>query len=224
SNWGKCSKKDPNFNECLKDNIEDAIHKLKNGSPELGLKRFEPLDIPELIIGQGKGPVNVAQHFKDVKLHGLTESKVLEASIDNDKHILAAKSITPELRLEAHYTMKGRILLLPVVGDGPCNVTLLNTKINHTILLDSLEKKGKTYWSVKEYTVTLRPEQVIFKFDNLFDGDKRLGQEINKVLNDNWDDVFTDVREGYEKSFGLIFHSLADRVFSRVAIKDIFLD
>lgn len=49
------------------------------GSTDLGLKRFDPLDIPELIIGEGKGPVNVVQHFKDVELYGLTGSKVLAA-------------------------------------------------------------------------------------------------------------------------------------------------
>lgn len=63
-----------------------------------------------------------------------------------------------------------------------------------------------------------------YKFDNLFSGDERLGSNILNVLNENWNEVFTDVRDGYEKSFGLIFHGLANRVFSRVALNDIFLD
>lgn len=100
----------------------------------------------------------------------------------------------------------------------------VNTKINHTIYGEPVERKGKTYWNFKEYTVTLRPDKVLFNFENLFDGDVRLGTEINKVLNENWNEVFTDVRDGYEKSFGIIFHGLANRVFSRVSIKDIFLD
>ncbi|XP_018570242.1 protein takeout [Anoplophora glabripennis] len=224
SNFGRCSKSDPKMPECLRANVEDAIQKLKDGSSELGLKRFEPLDIPELIIGEGKGPVNVVQHFKDVELYGLTGSKVQRVNFDFDKKEMHARSITPELRLQGQYSMKGRILLLPIVGSGPCNVTLINTKINHTLIAEPFEKKGRTYWSFKDYTVTLRPERVIFKFDNLFDGDSRLGDEINKVLNDNWDEVFTDVREGYEKSFGLIFHGLANRVFTRVALSDIFLE
>ncbi|KAJ8917358.1 hypothetical protein NQ315_002380 [Exocentrus adspersus] len=224
SNFGRCSKSDPRFNECMRANIEDAIHKLKEGSKELGLKRFDPLDIPELVIGEGKGPVNVVQHFKDVELYGLTGSKVLAASADFDNKMMYATSVTPELRLQGQYSMKGRVLLLPIFGHGPCNVTLVNTKINHTLTAEPFEKKGQTYWSFKDYTVTLRPERVIFKFDNLFDGDARLGDEIGKVLNDNWDEVFTDVRDGYEKSFGLIFHGLANRVFTRVPLKDIFLE
>lgn len=48
------------------------------GSLELGLQTFDPLDIPELIVGEGKGPVNVVQHFTTVQLWGLTGSKVLD--------------------------------------------------------------------------------------------------------------------------------------------------
>ncbi|XP_018570252.1 protein takeout-like [Anoplophora glabripennis] len=224
SNFGRCSKSDPEMPECLRANIEDAIQKLKDGLTELGLKRLDPMDIPELTIDEGKGPVNVVQHFKDVELHGLTGSKVVSVNIDFDKNEMYARFITPELRLQGQYSMEGQILLLPVVGSGPSNVTLINTEINHTVVAEPLEKEGQSFWSFKNYTVTLRPERVIFKFDNLFDGDSKLGDEMNKVLNDNWDEVFTDVREGYEKSFGLIFQDRANSIFTQVALSDIFLE
>lgn len=92
------------------------------------------------------------------------------------------------------------------------------------MVAEQFEKKGKTYWAFKEYTITLRPEKVIFKFDNLFDGDQRLGDEILKVLNDNWSEVFADVRPGYEKGIGMIFFGLANRVFTRVPLDEIFLE
>lgn len=45
-----------------------------------------------------------------------------------------------------------------------------------------------------------------------------------QVLNENSAEVFEDVHDGYEKSFGLIFKDLANRVLPKVAVKDIFLD
>lgn len=101
---------------------------------------------------------------------------------------------------------------------------LVNTKINHTLIGEPFERKGKTYLKWVDYKVTLRPDVVNFHFANLFNGDDRLGNEINRVINENWDVVFTDVRDGYEKSFGLIFKDLANRVFTRVPLKDIFLE
>jgi hypothetical protein len=224
SSFKKCHKSDPHFDDCLVVNIEGAIRSLKNGAPELGLDSFEPLLISSLIIGEGSGPVNVQQNFKNVKLHGLTGSIVSKHKARLDENILYAESVTPMLRLEADYDMKGRVLLLPIYGEGPCNVTLVNTKINHTLYGEPFERKGRTFLKFVNYTVTLRPDKVQFHFANLFNGDDRLGDEINRVMNDNWDVVFTDVREGYEKSFGLIFKDLANRVFTRVPLKDIFLE
>ncbi|CAH1968647.1 unnamed protein product [Acanthoscelides obtectus] len=223
SDWGRCHRTDPDFEGCLRQNIEDAIQKLKNGSPELGLSTFDPLDIPQLVIGEGKGTVNVAQHFNDLQLHGLTGSKVISSSVDFKNKKIYARSVTPYLRLQGHYTMKGRILLLPIVGDGQCNITLINTKINHTLTAEEKIKKGKVFWTFKEYTITLEPEMMSYNFDNLFDGEQALGDNINKVLNENWSEVFADVREGYEKGIGAIFHNLANRVFSIVPLDEIYL-
>lgn len=34
---------------------------------------------------------------------------------------------------------------------------------------------------VTDFRVTMNPEKVVFKFDNLFNGDKELGNNINQV-------------------------------------------
>lgn len=101
---------------------------------------------------------------------------------------------------------------------------LVNTKINHTLLGEPIQRKGNTYMKLTKYTITLRPELVKFNFENLFNGNSRLGNELNNVLNDNWDAVFSDVREGYEKGLALVFQNLAHQVFTRVPLKNIFLD
>lgn len=224
SSWGRCHKSDKNFSECVRKNVQIAISSLNKPTPELGLATFDPLDIPELYIGEGKGPVNVAQHFKNVKLHGLSNVKILKVDIDFDKKILKATSVNPNLRLQADYNMKGRVLLLPIVGDGPCNVTLVNMKINHVMKFETIQRKGKSYMRATDFKTTMNPEKVIFKFDNLFNGQKDLGDNINKVLNENNEEVFKDVKEGYEKSFGLIFLDLTNRVLPKVPQSEIFLD
>ncbi|KAL3271582.1 hypothetical protein HHI36_022057 [Cryptolaemus montrouzieri] len=147
--WIRCNLKKPDANECLRVAVEDAIVKLKDGSSELSFSPLEPLLIPSMTIGAGVGPVNVVQHFDDVKLHGLTGSKVLSASVDLDNNSLLANSITPMLRLEAQYKMNGRVLLIPIIGDGPCNVTLINTAINHTLHGERMQKRVEIFYVSK---------------------------------------------------------------------------
>lgn len=151
------------------------------------------------------------------------------------------ESLSPELRLDAEYELNGKILLLPVQGQGPCTITLgtdtknlpitfpkhfflVNAWLNHSITGEPYEKKGKRYIKIVDYKVSIVPERMTFKFDNLFNGDQRLGDEINKVVNENWDAIFKDVKASYDETFGLIFKDLSNRVFSRVPFNEIFLE
>lgn len=77
---------------------------------------------------------------------------------------------------------------------------------------------------IVDYKVSIVPEKMTFKFDNLFNGDQRLGDEINKVLNENWETLFNDVKPSYDESFALIFKDLTNRVFNRVPFNEIFVE
>lgn len=95
-------------------------------------------------------------------------------------------------------------------------------KVDHFLQGESLLKKDKSYLNVKTYNVTLQPENVRFEFENLFDGDERLAAPLRQVVNDHAKDVFEDVRSGYEKSLGLIFQSVTNRLFGMVPFQYIF--
>ena len=120
----------------MRDSVQVAVKRFADGAPEVGIKSLEPLEITALTIGEGTGPVNVQQNFRNIKLHGLTKSKVLNYKADVPHYRLYCESISPALRLEAEYELSGRILLLPVQGKGDCNVTLINAWLNHTLLLE----------------------------------------------------------------------------------------
>lgn len=77
---------------------------------------------------------------------------------------------------------------------------------------------------IVDYKVSIVPKKMTFKFDNLFNGDQRLGDEINKVLNENWESLYNDVKPGYDESFALVFKDLANRVFNRVPFNEIFVE
>jgi hypothetical protein len=70
--------------------------------------------------------------------------------------------------------------------------------------------------------VTLNPELISFSFENLFDGNKELGDNTNQVLNDNWKEVFDDVKNGYSEVFSQILIKLYDNFFSKVSLEEAF--
>lgn len=75
-------------------------------------------------------------------------------------------------------------------------------------------------FSTKKFS--LDPEKIEFNFENLFNGDKTLGDNINKVLNENWALVWSEVRESYEKAIGFICTALGNDFFSTITKEDAF--
>jgi hypothetical protein len=55
---------------------------------------------------------------------------------------------------------------------------------------EEVKKKGKTHMKFVSGKGTFKPSSIVFHFDNLFNGDKLLGDEINRVVNENWKLLF----------------------------------
>ena len=52
-------------------------------------------------------------------------------------HEVKAKSLTPEVKLDADYVLEGQLLLLPIRGKGTCTITLGESKNYFPGIMDS---------------------------------------------------------------------------------------
>lgn len=85
------------------------------------------------------------------------------------------------------------------------------------------EKKGdKTYLKFDGGKLTLEPKLIVFHFENLFNGDKLLGENLNKAINEGYKEIYADIRDGYEAAFSLVFQGLLNGFFSKVSNEDAF--
>jgi hypothetical protein len=93
-----------------------------------------------------------------------------------------------------------------------------------TVLFDYQEKvkKGKTFINIVSSNLKMDPEFVSYNFENLFDGDKQLGDNINRVLNDNWKEVFDEVKNDYIEVINKILVQLFNNFFAKVSLEDAF--
>lgn len=68
----------------------------------------------------------------------------------------------------------------------------------------------------------MEPQQIHFVLENLFNGDKILGDNVLQIMNDNWKEVYGDVQSSYEEAFGKIFSSIFSNLLSKVSKSDLF--
>ncbi|XP_047522660.1 protein takeout [Pieris napi] len=218
----RCRQNDVAIDECLKHAVPDALRKMKKGVSELAVPPLEPLAVSGMNIEAGAGPVVIAQNYKNIQLHGLTDTVVTNYKADLKHYRLRTESLTPKMEFVADYVMKGRILVLPIQGKGMANVTMVNLVVKHDLIGEPIERDGETYMRIRDYRVKFIPKKVHFQFTNLFNGDKRLGDRMNLFLNENSDLVFNELKEAYEKSLSSVFQDVANKIFNAVPMNKIF--
>ncbi|XP_055908345.1 protein takeout [Eupeodes corollae] len=218
----KCQR-DENFDKCLVEAVNKALPILKDGNEEFGIPVLEPLEVKSLVVDAGTPPINLKQTLKDVKIYDLiSTSRVTKYRTDLDKYLIICDSKTDRMQIFGDYTMTGRILLLPITGNGKANITLVNTKIEHRLIGEPYEKDGVKYMKLKDYKIEFHPKRVYMNFENLFN-DKTLSETMNRFLNDNWETVFSELKIGYQKNMGKIFRDLSNKIFTKVPFDRIFL-
>ncbi|KAB0792592.1 hypothetical protein PPYR_14551 [Photinus pyralis] len=214
----KCKRSDPKLNDCMKTAIEGALKLMEKGLPEFKVEPIQPITVPSLTIGQGKGPVQVVQNYENFKIYNLPSAKVADLSsrLSDSEFKMNITFLFKEVYLASQYKLNGKILLLPIVGEGDCTIKLMNAKVPMEMVGRFFEKKGVKYAEISDIKVHLGGDKVEFDFKNLFNGDPRLGPEMNRILNENWKEIFDDVKYAYDEAFGAIFKNIVNLIVRKV--------
>lgn len=105
----------------------EIVSKGKLGYPELGLPVFDPLRIEKMNIEQGgTGPVNLKILLRNFYMSGLSNlqfRKVEGFPANFERAKVEFHFLYPVLHIEGPYKLDGKVLILPVQGDGIANLT-----------------------------------------------------------------------------------------------------
>ncbi|KAG4080304.1 hypothetical protein HA402_010796 [Bradysia odoriphaga] len=212
-----CHRKDPNLNECVKESIETLRPQLATGIKELLLPSCEPLQIPQIAIKQNSGAISMESLYSNVLVYGLTNFTLNGVRLDLEKKLLSFDLVIPRLRIDATYNLKGNILLLPLVGSGNVAMTMKDVKSSVYTKI-SIKKKPEDVIHIEEMKVTFLVGGMRIHLSNLFNGNKVLGSSLNMFLNQNANEVISELRPDLEKGLADIFTGLWNNVFSKLPI------
>lgn len=129
----------------------------------------------------------------------------------------------PKITINGKYKIDGRVLVLPIKGEGDAHLVLDNMTLNVIYKPKVIVKKGKEYIQTDKFKLDFDTQQLHMKLENLFNGDKKLSDNMNTFLNENWRDILKELKPSISFAIEEIFKSIINRVFIKVPYEELFL-
>ncbi|CAH1397720.1 unnamed protein product [Nezara viridula] len=213
----KLSSKD--FAKCLAQEVNRSLKVFKGGNKKLGISPIDPFKFQKLSIDQGTGPVAIKLDFKNLNLDGVSNTKVLDAKTDWKE--MSFKANLDNLIITGDYNIAGKVLVLPISGNGASNITMTDTDVTAKMKLKEFQKGGKSYFKAETFELGIFPKKTFFNLQNLFNGDKALGDNMNLFLNENHAQIVNELKPAISKALSQGFLQVANQVFSKIPTNEI---
>uniref|UniRef100_A0A1B0EV46 Uncharacterized protein n=1 Tax=Lutzomyia longipalpis TaxID=7200 RepID=A0A1B0EV46_LUTLO len=209
---------------CLIQSSEEVLRSAGNGFPGLNLIPIDPLRVDKVDIRQNsESPVNINLFFRDIILNGLSQLKVykMQGFVENPRKI-EMRARLDKLVLNANYKARGRILLLPINGEGKCNLTFDNWDAGWRFTVNKVEKNNKEYVKVENSKLFFNTTRLHMDFENLFNGDRALSDNMNQFLNENWNVILTELKPALTDAISQILQNVISGPFSKIPYNELF--
>ncbi|XP_059055436.1 circadian clock-controlled protein daywake-like [Achroia grisella] len=208
-----CLKSDPDFDDCSRQSVQKLFDALGPGLPEIDMPPLDPMKIPKIRILQGDGPVNVNAALDDVTVTGFGQTEVLLSQVDSKTYDFYTRVRVPKIRIEGTYDLKGKILLIPLVGRGLCWFEPSNMTIDIVSDVKLYEKDDFAFFNVTAAHVKYGIGGLTLRMNNLFDGINSLEDSTNAYLNANWRPVSESLRPILSKTIEDILLGFMQQLF-----------
>ncbi|XP_073983767.1 protein takeout-like [Rhodnius prolixus] len=215
-----CKRKDPNINNCIINSVEQLRPKLIKGIPELDVPALEPLHLPEVVISRGGAFRAVGSN---ILVHGAGSFEItgLKANVEDITYQIGVRF--PKMTFDAIYDVNVRLLTVPLKGKGPINANATNIEGNG-ILKGHKEVKsnGKTYVIFDSLDLKLKMKNYSVRLENLFNGDKALGEAVNRALNENKREMMSMLRPQAERTVSAVLLDIANKITNHFEYDELF--
>ncbi|RZC36435.1 uncharacterized protein BDFB_009197 [Asbolus verrucosus] len=224
SNFKKCDRQQPDLKKCVLEAAQDGVSQLTKPFPKLNLPSLDPIEVKEMLVTSAGRTKNFAvdQHYKNCQVFGLNKGEIYKFEFDFEKRTLDAGATFPEIVMNCDYSFKGQVLLVPINGEGRSSIRLRNSNSTGLLEYEEVKRRRRTYPKFVSIKLRSKPELVSFNFENLFNGDKAMSDNANKMLNDNWQELYEDVEADYKKVVEEILLALLNNFFAKVSLEEAF--
>lgn len=210
------------LDKCVITSANAAIARFAKGDEKYRIPSTDPIHVRELSVKENAGSVAVNLKFNDVYITGLANSKLVNSRMDLDKKLIEWTFEVPKVVMDSQYKIDGRILILPITGNGKGHIELENVKLKFTLSYKLMTVKGREVVKIEKIDAKHFTQKLKLNFENLFNGDKALGDNMNVILNDSWEELNKQLGPPLIQSIALYVQANLNRFLSQIPYSEIF--
>ncbi|XP_014289109.1 protein takeout isoform X1 [Halyomorpha halys] len=214
-----CKRNDPKIDQCITNSINALRQKLIEGIPELEVPTLDPLLFDEFIISDGG-------HLKaigtNVVVRGASNYKITSLKADVNKLIFNIVVEFPFLVIVADYNVNMKILAINLEGKGPLQSNNTDVSVHMVVKASKIQKAGGTYVLFDNMDLKIKWKDYNIRLENLFGGDKLLGEAVNVALNENKQVMIELIRPMLEKKIAEKLLGIANKITQHFTYGELF--
>ncbi|KYQ52581.1 hypothetical protein ALC60_08297, partial [Trachymyrmex zeteki] len=177
-----CGRNDPNYNQCVVDNINNIKNKICTGMPELNVVPMEPINIDEIVIYNTD---NLKLSIKESKTSGFCDFVINSSKIFPDKFHFDIDFVFKHLDMDARYDVDMRILV-PLTNKGLIHISTV-----------------KTIFNIKTFK---------YKFDDSEKDLVQLHEALTNIVTENEKDIISKVKPVIEEAISKLIITVFNKV------------
>ncbi|XP_063912606.1 circadian clock-controlled protein daywake-like [Zophobas morio] len=221
-NFKKCNRAKTDFDVCLLDAVKNAVPQFTRPYKEIDAPNFTPLEINAIDLDIERNKISVKQKLRNCKFSGFNEIQFRVFKIDFENKFMEISGLFPEFKNDCEYEVSGKVIILPIQGKGSATTVAKALDVYLKVPFNETTKNGNTYLHFDNPAMNVTVGDIHFQVDNLFNGDKALGDKMNEFLNENAKEIFEEVKEDYMKLMSDIGLNIMNRIFLKVPVEEVF--
>ncbi|EGI62097.1 hypothetical protein G5I_09611 [Acromyrmex echinatior] len=203
-----CGRKDPNYDQCIAENIENVKDKLCTGFSEFNIPPNEPLIFDKIVIFDTN---DVKLYVKDLNLYGFCDLVVNSVQTNPERLHFDVDILLPQLYFNATYDFDIR-LLTRIANKGSVETVIENVRLKAGMDLKTITKNGKKHIFASKVNNVFEIKSFKYKF---LDDSKELAQ-LHSILNDviynNQEEIIYAIKSAMEERTSRITISIFNNI------------
>ncbi|XP_018365461.1 PREDICTED: uncharacterized protein LOC108762784 [Trachymyrmex cornetzi] len=204
-----CGLNNPNYGQCIVDNINNINNKICTGMPELNVPPLEPINIDELVIYNTD---NLKLSVKESKITGFCNFVINSLQVSSDKHHFDLDVTFKHLDMESVYDFDMHVLV-PLANKGMVHVSADNLEAKIILDLKVETKNGKTEIYISKVKTILDVKTFKYVFDDSEKDLVQLHEALSNVVNENEKDIIIKVKPALEEAVSKLIITVVNNIF-----------